>query len=206
MDAMQEAAAERAELADLLDGLSPEQWEAPSLCVGWRVRDVVAHVVSYEGVSRAVLMRRLTRTNFRPWRLNDVGVADYRDLPVTELINLLRAHLRPSGATERFGGGVGLVDGLIHQQDIRRALGVPRQIPLQRLRYALGFALWAPPLRGMWKARGVRLVATDVDWSWGRGPEARGTAEAVLMTMAGRAGVAQELVGPGRDVLIQRFG
>jgi hypothetical protein len=34
--------------------------------------------------------------------------------------------------------------------------------------------------------RGVRLIATDLDWTRGKGPEARGTAEAVLMMMAGR--------------------
>lgn len=52
MDAMAMAAAERAEMADFLESLSAEQWEAPSLCAGWRVRDVAAHVVSYEERSR----------------------------------------------------------------------------------------------------------------------------------------------------------
>lgn len=45
---MRLAREERAELADLLATLGPDQWEAPSLCAGWRVRDVVAHMDSNE--------------------------------------------------------------------------------------------------------------------------------------------------------------
>jgi uncharacterized protein (TIGR03083 family) len=206
MDVMAEAAADRAELADLLDTLTPELWEAPSLCTGWRVRDVVAHLVSWEGTGRGELARRLVRARLRPGRLNEVGFAPFCELPADELVRLLRDHLVPSGPTARFHGGVGLVDSLIHQQDIRRPLGLRRDIPSARLGYALRFALFAPPLRGAWKGRGTRLVATDLDWSFGRGPEARGPAEAVLMVLAGRRGAAGELSGPGRQVLVERFG
>ncbi len=99
-----------------------------------------------------------------------------------------------------------MTDGLIHQQDIRRPLGVDRQIPSQRLREALDFARFAPPIRGAWNIRGVRLVAPELDWSFGAGPEAVGTGEAVLMTLAGRAGVARELTGPGAQRLQDRLG
>lgn len=123
-----------------------------------------------------------------------------------QLVAFLRSHLDPQGSTAAMGGRVGLVDAMIHQQDIRRPLGLPREIPVDRMRIALDFAAWAPPLRGFWHTRGVRMVATDVDWARGRGPEAAGLAEAVLMTLAGRAGVAQELSGPGKDILVQRLG
>ncbi len=99
----------------------------------------------------------------------------------------MRTRLTPHGATARVGGRVGLVDALIHHQDMRRPLGLPRQIPAERLLNALPFTVTAPPLRGLWNARGVRLVATDLDWSRGKGPEARGPAEAVLMVLAGAA-------------------
>ena len=81
-----------------------------------------------------------------------------------------------------------------------------REIPEERLLCALPFAVTAPPLRGFWHARGVRLVATDLDWSHGKGPEARGSAEAVLMVLAGRPSVARELTGPGAAILQQRLG
>lgn len=197
---------ERTELADFLESLEPRQWEKPSLCSGWRVRDVVAHIISYEEHGTADVVRRFRKAGFRASRLNEVGLAEYNDLEPRALVEFLRGHLEPRGATASFGGAVGLVDCMIHHQDIRRPLGMPRTIPTERLLAALPFAVTAPPLRGFWKARGVRLVATDVDWSRGSGPEARGEAEAVLMTMAGRAGVAQELTGQGAPVLQRRLG
>ena len=193
-------------MADFLGSLRPEQWDHPSLCRGWRIRDVAAHVISYEDHGQADLARRLVRARLRPGRLNEVALAEYNQRDPQELVEFLRAHVTPQGATARFGGGVGLVDGLIHHQDMRRPLGLRREIPAERLRYALPFAVTAPPLRGFWTARGVRLVATDVDWSRGKGPEARGPAEAVLMVLAGRPGVAGELAGPGASVLQQRLG
>lgn len=197
---------ERAEMADFLESLQPEQWEQPSLCSGWRVRDVAAHVISYEEHGTVDLLRRLAKARFRPHKLNDVAVTEYNTRDPQELVEFLREHLTPRGATARFRGGVGLVDAVIHHQDMRRALDMPRTVPAERLRYALPFAVTAPPLRGFWKARGVLLIATDVDWTRGSGPEARGEGEAVLMTLAGRRGVARELTGPGAAVLEERLG
>ena len=104
------------------------------------------------------------------------------------------------------GGAIALTDGVIHQQDIRRPLGRPRTIPADHLVPALRTALFGPVLRGVLKARDVRLVATDIDWSFGRGPEVRGTGEALLMAVAGRKAVADELSGPGAERLAARLG
>jgi uncharacterized protein (TIGR03083 family) len=203
---MEMACQERAELADFLESLRPEQWDAPSLCAGWRVRDVAAHVVSYEEHGNADLLRNVLKARLRPGRLNDVARAEYSTRTPDDLVAFLRRHLRPDGITAARGGGVGLVDALIHHQDMRRPLGMPRTIAAERLEYALPFAVTAPPLRGFWHARGVRLVAEDLGWARGRGPEAHGDAEAVLMVLAGRPGVASELTGPGADILRQRLG
>jgi len=192
---------ERTELADLLDSLTPEQWAAPSLCEGWSVRDVALHVVSYEEIGTLGLLSRLARTPWRPWRLNEVVLAENAGVGPADVAALVRRHVEPRGATARMGGRVGLTDGIVHQQDVRRPLGLPRTVPPERLRVALGFALTAPPLRGAWRGRGVRLVATDCDWAFGRGPEPRGPGEAVLMTMAGRRGAADDLAGRGAEVL-----
>ena len=83
-------------------------------------------------------------------------------------------------------------------------LGAPREIPRERLRAALPFARWAPPIGAWWRARGLRLVAPDLGWSAGRGPEVRGRGEALLMAIAGRSSVAAELTGPGVAVLATR--
>ncbi len=206
VDAMAMAREERTEMADFLASLRSEQWDQESLCRGWRLRDVAAHVVSYEEHGWVDLATRLAKARLRPGRVNEVALAEYAALEPQMLVAFLREHLTPRGATARFGGRVGLVDALIHHQDMRRPLGMPRKIPPERFACALPFAVTAPPLRGFWNARGVRLVATDLDWTWGRGPEARAPAEAVLMVLAGRHGVADELTGPGASILQQRLG
>jgi uncharacterized protein (TIGR03083 family) len=200
------ARAERADLLALLTDLAPHQWEGSTLCAGWRVRDVVAHMISYEGLRGRALLRRLARGRFRLAGVNDVGVAELRDARPDELLALLEQRLEPSGPTTGFGCRVALLDAMIHQQDIRRPLGAPRTIPPDRLLPALSFARFAPPIGAFWRARGLRLVATDLDWSAGRGPEVRGPAEALLMAISGRRGVVDELAGPGQATLAARIG
>ncbi len=67
---MRLAADERRDLADLLETLTPDQWVQPSLCSGWAVRDVVAHVIGYEEIGYLGLLGTLIRSGFRPGRLN----------------------------------------------------------------------------------------------------------------------------------------
>ena len=199
------ARAEREDLLELLEGLSPDEWRAASLCEGWSVRDVVAHLLSYDGLGPRQLVTRLARGRFLLDRVNAVGLQENTRTPA-ELLELLRAHLIPSGLTAGLGGAIGLTDGLIHQQDIRRPLARPRAVPAERLLPALRTALFAPVLRGILRVRDVRLVATDLDWTFGRGPEVRGTGEVLLMAVAGRRAVADELTGPGRGRVVGRLG
>ncbi|MHA6784305.1 maleylpyruvate isomerase family mycothiol-dependent enzyme [Pseudonocardia saturnea] len=191
---------ERADLADLLTTLTAQQWEAPSLCSAWRVRDVVAHMISYEELGVGGLIGRFLRGGVLPDRVNAVGVAAYADRSPQELIGLVRGHLQPCGLTAGFGGRIALT-GMIHHQDIRRPLRLPRDIPADRLLPALQFALTAPTIGAFWRVRGLRLVASDLDWSAGKGPAMEGPAESLLMAMAGRRGVAGELSGPGQATL-----
>ena len=206
MGVMALARAEREDLLDLLVSLTPEQWRAPSLCAGWSVQDVVAHVLSYEELGPRQLAGRFARGALRVDRVNAVGLREYRTRSPEQLVDLLGRHLTPTGLTAGLGGAIALTDGLIHHQDIRRPLGLPRDVPEERLLPALRTALFAPVLLGVLRVRDVRLVATDADWAFGRGPEVRGTAEALLMAIAGRRGLAAELSGPGRERVAQRLG
>ena len=200
------AVAERRDLLDFLGQLEPHEWEAASLCSEWRVRDVVAHLVSYGNLAPVGLVKRFVDGRGSLAGVNRAGVEQVGDRSPEELMTLLEQSLEPAGPLALFGGRIALTDTLIHHQDIRRPLGRPRDIPSDRLREALSFGLFAPPIRGAWRLRGVRVIATDVDWSFGAGPEARGAGEALLMTMAGRRGVAVELEGPGAGRLIRRGG
>jgi uncharacterized protein (TIGR03083 family) len=202
---MQMACEEREEFAGLLAGLSPAQWEQPSLCARWRVRDVVAHVLSYDELSRWELVRRFVKGGFWPHRINAIGVAEYAARSPEQLAELMRAYIPPRGFTAAFGGMIALVDGMIHQQDIRRPLGIPRLIPEQRLRTVLNYALTVLAIRGARRTRDVRLVATDLDWTHGSGPDVTGPGEALLMTMAARGDALNQLSGPGKPLLAQRL-
>lgn len=196
---------ERADFAALLGTLSAQEWEAPTLCTGWRVRDVVAHVISYDDLNVRTLLRRLVQGRFRLDRINAATLAEYNERSPEQLLALLQAHLQPRGLLALLGGRPALVEGLIHHQDIRRTLGLPRSIPVERLRPALRWALIAPDVGGLCRTRGVTLVATDLDFSAGWGPEVHGTGEALLMAIAGRPGVVGELSGPGQAKLASRL-
>lgn len=196
------ATAERTDLADLLVTLTPEQWEAQSLCVDWRVRDVVAHVISFD-VSLLGMVRRAVRG--RSVHINQVGVDELASLSTGQLLDRLRVHLRPQGLAASFGGRLALLDVTIHHQDIRRPLGLPRDIPTDRLRQVLDGVVCSPELPGRRIARGVRLIATDLEWSHGSGPEVLGPAEAVLMAVAGRWSAVGELAGPGQPLVASRI-
>jgi uncharacterized protein (TIGR03083 family) len=206
LDTMALARQEREQFAELLAGLTCEQWDAPTLCARWRVRDVVAHVLSYEELTPIGLVHRFFKGWFLVNRTNAVGVADYADRSPEDLCQLMRTHAEPSGLTAGFGGMIALTDGMIHQQDIRRPLNMPRTIPPHRLRAALDFARTAPTIRGALRARGVRLVASDVDWAAGKGPEVRGPGEALLMAMAARPAALADLDGPGKTKLAGHIG
>ena len=196
---------ERDDLADLLAGLTPEQWEHPSLCAGWSVREVAAHVVSFEEMTPLQLTARFVKGRLRMDRINGLGVSDLANDSTERLVALLRDNAEPRGMGAGFGGRVALTDNMIHQQDIRRPLGLARNIPAQRLSAALDFVRYSPTIRGAVRVRGVRLVATDSDWSHGKGPEARGPGEALLMVMAGRPAALSDLDGTGVPVVAARL-
>jgi uncharacterized protein (TIGR03083 family) len=118
---------------------------------------------------------------------------------------VVRHHQQPRGLTAGFGGRIALTDGVIHHQDIRRPLGLPRTIPAERMRTVLDFARTAPTIGAGKRIRGLTLTATDLDWSAGNGPVVEGPAESLLMAMAGRRGVSAELAGPGAARLTDRI-
>jgi uncharacterized protein (TIGR03083 family) len=196
---------EREGFASFLDGLTSQQWNSPTLCELWTVREVAIHTVSYDELTTGGLVGRFLKGRLNTDRINAIGVADYSDRSPQQITVLIRSYAQPHGLTGGFGGKIALTDGMVHQQDIRRSIGLPRTIDPERLRTALNFARFAPTIRGAWRARGVRLVASDLDWSHGRGPEVRGPGEALLMAMAGRRAALDDVDGPGKAKLAQHI-
>ena len=200
---MELAYEERSDLAGFLRTLTPQEWNAASLCSGWTVKDVVAHVVSYEELNFLGLVRRFAKG--RLVKANEVGVAEFATKSPDELLEFLDRHLHPQGLTAGFGGMIAFVDGTIHHQDIRRALGYPRTVPNHRLERILPLVPGNPRLGAGRRIKGLRLRATDVGWEHGTGPEVTGSGEALLMAMAGRRQGADELSGPGKTTLLNRL-
>ncbi len=196
---------ERRDILDLLATLTEEQWRQPSLCAGWSVRDLVAHMISYDGLGLPRFLRHFARSGFDPVRANDRRLALFADLGPEQLTARFREHLVPTGFPTSFGCMIALLDGMIHHQDIRRAIGLPRQIPVPRLERALNRIMYAVPVGARPRVKGLRLVATDVGWSYGTGPELTGPGEALLMAAAGRRVAAAELSGPGVAILSRRL-
>lgn len=186
-------------LADQLEQLSDAQWNAQSLCEEWRVRDVVAHMTA--GANGAfgplAVIGGLLRYRFDH---NRWIAADGRERGQHDPANLL-ADFRAAahGRARRLGEGstAALAHIVIHGQDICRPLGLRRELPEPDLIRVAEFAATSFVLRSKKRIKGVRLQATDLDWSHGSGPELSGPAEALIMMMAGRPAALPDLCGDG---------
>lgn len=197
---------ENADFALYLRGLAAEDWEQPSLCEGWRVRDVVGHILYGNELKLWTLPFRLARYGFssdRSGKAYSIQRAEGRS--PAELVDAFERRDPWAGTCRVFPARLTLLDRLVHHQDIRRALGHARTIPEARLAAALD---GTPKLGSVFGARrrtrGLRLEATDLDWSWGDGPAVRGPGEALLMAMLGRRAALVDLSGEGVATLASR--
>lgn len=188
---------ERLSLADLLDDLSAEEWETPSLCAGWRVRDVAAHLtLAHAGLPLAMLWMLRARGNFNRM-IRDSALRQAR-LPVEQF----PARLRGMAGSRRKAPGVThlepFLDILVHGQDIAIPLGRTRAVPTEAAATAATRA-WSIgwPFHAARKLSGFRLVATDHPWSTGKGVDVEGPMAAILLLITGRQAALPQLAGPG---------
>ncbi len=201
---MEAATAERAELAGLLGSLDRPQWDLPTPCRRWTVRDVAVHVISYDDLPVPRAVATVLRSSGSVGRANDRTLRLGDGVGPDEVLEAYRSRLRPRGLTALGGARIGFLDGLIHHQDVRRAVGRPREVPPDRLLAALAAVRGAPVLPARALTRGLRLVADDVPWQQGDGPEVRGPGEALLLTASGRDVALDELRGDGAPLLAER--
>lgn len=189
-------AAEFKSLADLLATASDAQWDTPSLCAGWRVREVVAHMTMAARYSEQEFMAELERCGFDFTRLSNEIAARDANLPAAELVENLRsdvmAHWAPPG-----GGYRGALNHVvIHGLDVTVPLGAPRLGPDETIRVILDdLTKGDVHVRFGIDLEGRRLQATDLDWSFGAGPVLRGAAADLALAVCGRALPAGRLEG-----------
>jgi uncharacterized protein (TIGR03083 family) len=192
---------ERASLADLLDSLSEQEWETLSLCAGWRVRDVAAHLtLAQMGILPAVVAAARARGNFNRM-IRDTAVRQARR-PVREYAPRLRA----MAGSRRKAPGVShlepLIDVLVHGQDIAIPLGRTRPVPTEAA-MAAADRVWPDlfPWRAGRKLNGFRLAATDCSWAAGDGEMVEGSIGTILLLLTGRDAALPQLSGPGATAL-----
>lgn len=195
-------AAERHELAALLTGLPDQSWNAPTLCAGWRVREVVAHMEMLYRYSPARFVAELVRSGGRFHRMADRCAKRDGSVPPGELVAVLAAHAvsvrKPSGV----GYEGALCHDVIHGLDVTVALGLDRRVPEDRLRVVLGAITKPKALKAFGAALdGVELRAEDLDWSFGTGTPVSGSAQDLALVICGRRLPAGRL----RGGLTERF-
>lgn len=190
---------ERLDLADLLDDLPAADWDRPSLCAGWRVRDVAAHLaLAQTGTARAAV--DLARAGGSLRRMIHDSAVRYAESPPEQLT----AQLRGMVGSRRAAPGVTplepLLDVLVHGQDIAVPLGRERHMPVEAAATAATRVWTMPwPMSGTFpRVRGVRLLASDTAWAAGEGDVVEGPIEVLLLLLTGRTAAAVgRLGGPG---------
>jgi uncharacterized protein (TIGR03083 family) len=201
---------ELAAISELLHELSDEQWDAPSLCTGWRVRDVVSHMCVGYTTPMGSMVAKVAKRRFNVPKASfeeSIAFASARTpKEILAVFDDVHTNQVQKGIAKVIKPTEGLVDHLIHHQDIRRPLGLPREMPEERLVAALEVV---PGLGGFVKAKqrtaGLRLEATDVGWAHGSGPDVGGTGEAILLAASGRPVALPELEGDGVSTLRTRL-
>ena len=192
--------AERLRVADLLDSLAVSDWDQPSLCAGWTVRDVAAHLTLQQiGARAAVGMMVAYRGN------TDRAIADRarqraRAWPIANII----AEIRGTAGLPRHNFGVTyaetLIDVLVHAQDIAIPLGRDHPMPPEAAAAAatrIWTMRWPPPFPARRAMEQFRVTATDVAWSAGQGPLVRAPIRSILLVSAGRLAALPDMSGDG---------
>jgi uncharacterized protein (TIGR03083 family) len=180
-------ATERRALADVFDGLTAEQWAAPSLCEGWTVAHVAAHMTMPFRYSAPRFVLEMVRARGSFHRLNDRIAARDHTVPQAELAAVLRDNAehpwRPPGA----GWEAPLTHDVVHGLDITHPLGIEPVVPAEPLRVVLD-SLVAPRASRHFgtSLTGVELRATDLDWAAGDGREVAGRGTDLVLLLAGR--------------------
>ena len=193
---------ERRALLDDLEMLAHERWATPSMCAGWDVHDVLAHLVDSATTSRLSFLRRMLARRFDFDADNADGINKERRAKEVETLAEFQRVLHLT-STPPASLSTRLVEVIVHGEDIRRPLGLHRSYPITAVIEALRYQLKTSISMGGGKQRasGLRLVATDADFAEGDGPEVRGPCIALLLAVSARPVNEDELSGAGSSSL-----
>ena len=197
---------ERRQIATLVAGLSEAQLATPSLCSGWDVNTVAAHLACSVTHGFSGTMRLAVRRGSLA-RAVDEFAQRRGQLPAAEIAATLRKRANYRLSPPVFGPVGPLADILIHSGDIRIPLGLSFNPDAGQVACALDFltGLWPFGFVPLGRLSGIRLTDSQTGRSWGQGAEIRGPAAALMMTVSGRTALLDTLDGPGLQPLHQRL-
>ncbi|MEN3269675.1 maleylpyruvate isomerase family mycothiol-dependent enzyme [Pseudonocardia sp.] len=198
---------ERVALANLIDSLHDDQLASPSLCSGWDIRTVAAHLAAAVSPSKWPFVLAMVRHRGDPNRANDTVARRLADQTADQLAATLRRYAGSRFAPPVVGPCGPLTDVLVHGGDMRIPLGLLHEPEGRHVRLALEFVTTGRPVGFVPKGRldKLRLVCDDVKWSWGSGAAISGRGIDVLMAACGRSAVIDRLSGLGVAVLSERL-
>ncbi|MGW4350973.1 maleylpyruvate isomerase family mycothiol-dependent enzyme [Nocardia sp. NPDC004582] len=189
---------QRRAIAALLEDLTPSEWETPSLCAGWRVREVAAHIaLTPDPPPLALLLRTALRARDYN-RMIDELTTRHAHRPTSELVREIRDNAASRRLPKLTNYRNILFDTIVHGQDIAIPLG--RVLEVDPEAAAAGADTAAASGWPVWdrhRLDGIRLTATDVDWSHGTGSEITGPIVALLLLVTGRAAALDRVAGEG---------
>jgi uncharacterized protein (TIGR03083 family) len=196
--------AERRSLAEFLDTISPEQWTTPTWCEKWNVQDLVGHLTAAGNITAPHFFGGFIRTGFNFDKFVEGDLRKYAQGSPTDVRSRYDAIIE-SNRTPPGPSYVALGEIMVHGEDIRRPLGTRGDHPAEHLTtLAEMYKKTGAPLRAKKRLVGLKLEATDVDWSTGDGPEVRGPCMSLIMGMVGRTGALDDCEGAGVETLRSR--
>jgi uncharacterized protein (TIGR03083 family) len=195
-------------IADLLDALDDTRWGSDTLCAGWTVHHLAAHLVQPMLISFGRFFRAALRFRGDTARTVDHFTRQLARKPRAELIALLRGHAGDRVNPPRVGPIGPFADTCIHLRDIARPLALDADVPAEHWHLLLDRLTTGPAVPALiapGRLDGLRLVATDTGWSSGAGALLTGPIEAIGMAAAGRPAALADLHGPGTHLLASRI-
>ncbi len=204
MDVWPTIHAERRALAADLETLANTPWEMPSLCAGWTIRDVLAHMTATAKTGPLQFVAKMAGSGFKFTQMQMKDIAAERGGSPAETLARFKAEVNsskhPPGPIDTWLGEV-----IVHSEDIRRPLKIEHRYPTDAVVQVANFYKDSNLIIGA-KSRiaGLKLRATDTDWSTGEGPEVSGPILSVVVAMTGRKAAIDDLTGEGVATLRTR--
>ena len=195
---------ERADLAETLATLSPDQWAAASWCGGWSVQDTAGHVLAAAEQTPVNFYKQMIAAGFRFNVFADKDAKRLGAIDPAELVRRLQARTtttnHPPAPVMAMLGEI-----IVHGQDIRRPLGLEHRTPeVALVAVADSWKKTNLLIGSKRRIAGLRLRAADAEWVYGDGPEVSGPLVSLVLAMSGRKGAHPDLTGEGLALLADR--